>query len=68
MVGGGEKVTQKDVGSHEKLLSQPGLSVASLRCVILGKALVLMTPVFISNLKMQLDSDFCIEVLEFPHT
>ena len=47
MGGGGEKVTQKDLGSHEKLLSQTGLSFASLCYVILGKALVLMTPVYL---------------------
>lgn len=47
MGGDGETVTQKDSGSREKQLSQPGLSFASLCHVILGKALILMTPVYL---------------------
>ena len=47
MGGGGEKVTQKDLGSHEQLLSQPDLTFASLCHVLLGKALILMTPVYL---------------------
>ena len=47
MGGGVEKVTQKDLGSHEKLLSQPDLTFASLSHVLLGKALILMTPFYL---------------------